>query len=236
MCPTPTESDHTQNIGATVALDGSKDIVPSWIPDHDAARSAFVYAREHLHSLIFAHSVRVYLLAYSLGTRENSTWVSPDEVHLLFAACMLHDAGTSDAHNGSQRFEVEGGDAATALLRQHSVSDSAIHEVWVAIALHTSPGIAERISELARLVRLAVAMDFKRPAALALTTQEEIDDVEADWPRGEIEKVLGDAVVGQVLHASEEDGGVKAPAASWPGVLVRSAKENADWQGVNRAF
>ena len=74
-------------------------------------------------------------------------------------------------------------------------------------------------------------IDFKRPAALALTTEDEVETVEGVFPRGEIEKVLGDAVVEQGLRRPE-----KAPAASWPGVLVRSARENPGWEGVNRAF
>lgn len=82
-------------------------------------------------------------------------------------------------------------------------------------------------------------MDFKRPAALRLTSGEEMERVEALFPRGDIEKVLGDAVVEQVLGRDgegEEAAGVKAPAASWPGVLAASARENVGWEGVNKAF
>ncbi|KAK3060852.1 hypothetical protein LTR53_019978, partial [Teratosphaeriaceae sp. CCFEE 6253] len=119
-----------------------------------------------------------------------------------------------------QRFEVEGGDAAAQALRAHGISAADAHEVWVAIALHTSPGIAERISPLARLIRLAVTIDFKRPAAMRLTTDEEVEEFEAMYPRGEIEKVLGDAVVDQVLGKDDaEEGSAKAPAASWAGVM-----------------
>jgi hypothetical protein len=66
---------------------------------------------------------------------------------------------------------------------------------------------------------------------MALTSEAEVERVEGLFPRGEIEKVLGDAVVAQGLRRPE-----KAPAASWPGILVRSARENPGWEGVNRAF
>ncbi|EEB93572.1 hypothetical protein MPER_07748 [Moniliophthora perniciosa FA553] len=43
-----------------------------------------------------------------------------------------------------------------------SRDESSLHKVWTAIALHTSPGIAERIDPFTRLVRLGVNMDFSR--------------------------------------------------------------------------
>lgn len=230
---------------------------PSCVPRDPTSQRAYAYAAQNLHPTILAHSLRVYLLAHGLATREGSPYTTQENLHILFAACILHDIGTSAAHNGPQRFEVEGADAAVAVLKSTSseshpagvaVADAEVHDVWTAIALHTSPGIAERISSLARLVRMGVAMDFKRPAALRLTSDDEVEVVEERFPRGDIEKVLGDVVVEQVLGREREgigggdEGdvaeavGVKAPAASWPGVLIRSTRENPGWEGVNKAF
>lgn len=115
-------------------------------------------------------------------------------------------------------------------LSQHGISKEDCHEGWIAIAIHDTPQIAERITPLARLVRLGVAIDFKRPA-LAMVSSEQVERVEGEFPRGEIEKVLGDAVVEQALKCPE-----KAPAACWPGGMYRSKLENPDWEGVNKAF
>jgi hypothetical protein len=54
---------------------------------------------------------------------------------------------------------------------------------------------------------------------------------EREFPRDGIEKVLGDAVTDQALVHPE-----KAPMVSWPGVLLRSKRENMEWEGVNKAF
>lgn len=235
--------------------------IPSCVPADSTSQRAYTYAQQNLHPAILSHSLRVYLLAHGLATREHSECINQDKLHLLFTACILHDIGTCSAHNGPQRFEVEGGDAAVAVLKSASdgdahgiaVTDAEAHDVWTAIALHTSPGIAERISPLARLVRMGVAMDFKRPTALRLTTDHEVENAEEKFPRGHIEKILGDVVVEQVMSIQrrEEGGqgrgdggsgglqeavGAKAPAASWPGILVRSARENPGWEGVNKAF
>lgn len=147
------------------------------------------------------------------------------------SAGICHDFGACQHHDGEQRFEVEGGDAAVEFLRSNGIGGEQAHEVWVAIALHTSPGIVERIHPLARIMRLAILIDFRA----ASRTQAGADDLaastERDIPRLNIEKVLGDAVVEQAVRRPE-----KAPPASWPGILLRSHKENPGWQGVNKAF
>ena len=66
---------------------------------------------------------------------------------------------------------------------------------------------------------------------MPFTSASDVEDFEARFPRGNVEKVLGDVVAEQGLRRPE-----KAPAASWAGVLARSARENEGWEGVNRAF
>ena len=74
------------------------------------SQAAFKQARQHLHPWILNHSIRVYLLAHSLASREqNTTWTSEDRLALLFTACILHDIGTTPTYDGPDwRFEIEG--------------------------------------------------------------------------------------------------------------------------------
>jgi hypothetical protein len=204
---------------------------PDDVPIDTVSQSAFTYASKHLQPAILNHSMRVFLYAQAIATRENSPWNSVTKLPLFFSACILHDIGTISLHNGPLRFEVEGADAASNLLCQHDVPQADAHEVWVAIALHTSPHIAERISPLARFVRLGVLIDFKRPDSLGMTTSAEIELLEERFPRLNIEKVLGDAVTEQAVECPK-----KAPAASWPGVMYRWKLENPEWDGMNQAF
>lgn len=148
--------------------------------------------------------------------------------------------GCADEHDGPQRFEVCGADAAAEHLREFEFSDADIQEVWTAIALHTSPGIAERITALARFVRLAVLMDFnvleKSPwvdkYVLEVNKEGYRRSIEGQFPRLDAEKVLGDIVVKQGIRQP-----TKAPASSWAGIMVRAANEEPSGsQGVNKAF
>ena len=195
---------------------------------------------------IFNHSLRVYLFALRLARTANPAWIDEKRVDLLFTACIFHDLGATDQHNGEQRFEVEGADAAVAHLQHYGYSGEETHDVWVAIALHTSAGIADRISELALLVRTAVLIDFGELERLsrAATVHFGLDkdsvmegwkahqkEVEVSLPRAGIEKVLGDAITDQAMQKQW-----KAPAASWPGVLLRAKLAAPERTGVNPAF
>ncbi|KAF9892318.1 hypothetical protein FE257_002095 [Aspergillus nanangensis] len=210
------------------------------IPPDPLTQGAYQLAKSLLPPSILHHSIRVSLFAARLAQRENSPWATdPSKPPLLAVACLLHDIGCATQFDGPQRFEVEGADAAANYLRQHQhqeqhpVTESDIHEVWTAIALHSSPGIAERISDCARLVRQAVLVDFGK----VVGEEESGDDalfkrgVEGEFPRLAVEKDLGDVVVEQALRRPG-----KAPAASWPGVLVRAKKEFPEWEGVNKGF
>src|SRR5262249_23286455 len=127
---------------------------------------------------------------------------------LVFLACVMHDIGTADAFDGPQRFEVHGADAAAEFLRGNGFGAADVDQVWEAIALHTSPHIAERRGPVPMLTRLGVLEDF---------SGNPHPDVEQRYPRLDVERVLADAVVAQALRNP-----AKAPASSWPGGLLRA--------------
>ena len=216
-----TTLSHSINADAASALRG-------YVPQSTLCAAAFDRGISVLPLAIVHHSMRVYLFANWLARREKSEWADHD---LLFVASFCHDLGASHHHNGPQRFEVEGADAAADILRVHGREEQDVHEVWTAIALHTSPGIAERITPLARLVRLGVLIDFRPATHQALDAVVYGQEIESKLPRLDIEKVLSDAVVQQAVQNPQ-----KAPPASWPNNLYKSYLENPGWTGVNRAF
>jgi putative nucleotidyltransferase with HDIG domain len=201
------------------------------IPETRIAQSAYAHASTLLAPSILNHSIRVYIYAAALAKHINSIYVDPVKNDLLFTACLFHDIGTTDTYDGPQRFEIEGADAAVSHLSQFNVSEQDKHDVWTAIAIHTSPQIAERIGELSKLVRLAVITDFGRKSEAWDVLEPLKRKLEEDFERGCIEKVLGDAVVEQ---AKTKPG--KAPMVSWPGVMVKAHLAEPKWDGVNKAF
>ncbi|KAH3946929.1 hypothetical protein HBH53_125110 [Parastagonospora nodorum] len=226
MCPPSSFVDNASRTGPT-PIDAT-----SVIPETQISRSAYAHASSLLPPSILNHSIRVYLYATTLAKHTNSTYVSDASMHdFLFTACLFHDIGTTDTYDGSQRFEVEGADAAVKHLSQFDVSERDKHDVWTAIAIHTSPQIAERIGQLSKLVRLAVITDFGRKSEAWDVLQPLRGKLEKDFERCGIEKVLGDAVVGQAKKKPE-----KAPMVSWPGVMYKAHLAEPEWEGVNKAF
>jgi HD domain len=203
-----------------------------FVPSRPLCVAAFDYAQTQLPLTLLHHSLRVFIFAKWLAEREDDVWGTQDATaDLLFVASICHDLGATHHHDGELRFEVEGANAAKEFALSQGVEEKSAHLIWIAVAVHTSPQIAERIHPLSRLVRLGVMIDFRQATRDELGANEYAGSIESQIPRLEIEKILGDAVVKQALPKRH-----KAPAASWPGVLVRAHLENPDWNGVNRGF
>ncbi|MEU6533902.1 HD domain-containing protein [Streptomyces sp. NPDC046928] len=184
------------------------------------ADAAYAQVSEVLAPPVLQHSVRVWLLADHIGRPQG---VDGLEREALAVACLFHDAGTADVYDGPQRFEVEGADAARAFLAEHDWPRPLVQSVWEAIALHTSPGIAERMGHLPRLVREGVLADFGRTDLIPPGDEESLTAALAAFPRMDVEAVLSGAVVAQALRQPE-----KAPPSSWPGGLLAAHRAGAD--------
>ncbi|KAJ3755357.1 hypothetical protein EV360DRAFT_49857 [Lentinula raphanica] len=215
--------------------------VPDCVPADPISRAAYALASQHLHPAILNHSLRVWIYARAYIEHEYQDESSPrPSLPLLFTACILHDLGTTPAfsHIDSepdelQRFEIEGADAAVSLLREiRSRASGDIDHVWRAIALHTTPQIAERMGGMVRVVRLAVLSDFNRGSIAGKKGLQR--ETEAEFERMDIERVLVDAVVQQALSSRMPEG--KAPPASWPHDLLRAHRRDPRWKGVNQGF
>jgi hypothetical protein len=73
---------------------------------------------------------------------------------------MFHDIGLVGGHRSADnRFEVDGANAARHFLTGHGVTGDALHIVWDAIALHTTPGIPQHKEPEVALVTAGVELD-----------------------------------------------------------------------------
>jgi hypothetical protein len=151
------------------------------IPDSRIAREVTQLIRDTESDLLFNHSSRVYLWGALMGKR-NALKFDPE---LLYVAAMFHDIGITHRYHESQlRFEVDGANAARDFLRSHGISEGDIEKVWLAIALHTTPGIPEHIRhpEIC-LVQAGAGMDMTGRNHDHFTEQERAA-VLAAYPRG----------------------------------------------------
>ncbi|WP_328332264.1 MULTISPECIES: HD domain-containing protein [unclassified Streptomyces] len=168
---------------------------------------------------VFNHSARTYLFARLVAARLDLAAGRDYDDDLLFAACAMHDLGVASDGPHRQRFEVEGADRAAEFLIQQGASTADADQVWLAIALHTSPGIAERRGTLCVLVREGVALDFGGPLGadhLDAVTDEQADAVHTAYPRLEMIRSLTDAIVAQAAKDPKN-----APRYAIPGEFLR---------------
>lgn len=162
------------------------------VPDTALAREVTEYIRDIEDDLLYHHSRRVFFFGALQGLRRGLT---PD-LELLYVGAMFHDLGLTERYRGSAlRFEVDGADAARDFLLRRGVDAADARKVWLAIALHTTPGVPEFLEPEIALVTAGVETDvlgFGRGDLAA----ESLTAVTAAHPRPDFKR--------RILHAFTE--------------------------------
>jgi HD domain len=126
-------------------------------PDSKLMRGVTQFIRDTESEFLFQHSMRVYFWGALAGKRRGLIF----DPELFYTAAMFHDIGLTAGFQKSRlRFEVDGANAAREFLRSHGISEVDIERVWLAIALHTTPGISAHLHPIAALTAEGVIMDL----------------------------------------------------------------------------
>ena len=126
------------------------------IPDSKMTREVTELVRDTENSLLFNHSSRVYYFSAATGKRKSLAF----DPELLYVSAMFHDMGLTPKHSSAtDRFEVDGANAAREFLRQHKIPQQDIDTVWTSIALHTTPGVPHYMHPVIALLTNGVEMD-----------------------------------------------------------------------------
>jgi hypothetical protein len=126
------------------------------IPDTDLVREATAFVRDVADDNLFNHSRRVFLWG-SLRSAALGLDVDPE---LAYVGALFHDLGLTAAYRTTERrFELDGAEAARAFLLHHGRSEQDALNVWLGIALHTTPEIPHHMVPEVRVVILGVETD-----------------------------------------------------------------------------
>ncbi|HTV85441.1 MAG TPA: HD domain-containing protein [Dyella sp.] len=126
------------------------------VPDSQLAREITEVVRDTVTPLLFHHSSRVYYFGALAGKRRGLKF----DPELLYAGAMFHDMGLMPKHSSAtERFEVDGANAARDFLNRHGIAQQDVDTVWTAIALHTTPGVPQHMHPVIALVTAGVEMD-----------------------------------------------------------------------------
>ena len=133
-----------------VSLEGSE------VPQSSLTQQIAEFVRDTETELLFNHSSRVYHFGALAGHRKGLKF----DRELLYAGAMFHDVGLIPAYSSAtERFEVDGANAARAFLEQRGIGAEDVDHVWTAIALHTTPGVPQHMHPAVALVTAGVEMD-----------------------------------------------------------------------------
>ncbi|UXY17854.1 HD domain-containing protein [Streptomyces cynarae] len=161
------------------------------VPETPAAAEATRLIQERSSPLIFHHSRRVFFFA-AIHARELGLEPDPE---LLYLAALFHDSGLLRPFSEKeQRFELDGADHARKFLLDHGFSTVATDTVWMAIALHTTPGIPGRLGPEIAATNYGVLTDV---VGLGLGGRDpgEVEEITAVHPRGDFKNEFLQAFV-----------------------------------------
>jgi hypothetical protein len=166
------------------------------IPDSPLVREATELVRAASDDLLFNHSRRAYLWGMLHGSRLG---LEPDP-ELLYVAAMFHDLGlTPNFRRTDQRFELDGADAARTFLLEHDYSHDEAQRDWLAVALHTTREIPDRLEPEIALLIAGVATDVVGAAVDGLTAEQIAEVITAHPRTGFAEGIL------RAFHAGMKD-------------------------------
>ncbi|GAB2640777.1 HD domain-containing protein [Prescottella soli] len=126
------------------------------IPDTDLVREATSLVRDVADETLFNHSRRVFLW----GALKSAARGLDVDLELAYVGGLFHDLGLTSAYaTKDQRFELDGAEAARKFLLEHGRSEQEARNVWLAIALHTTPEVPLRLAPEVAVVTLGVETD-----------------------------------------------------------------------------
>src|SRR5882757_9268215 len=204
------------------------------IPDSKLANEITEFIHDTESTLLFNHSSRVYYFGALAGLRRGLKF----DAELLYAGAMFHDVGLVPTYSSdTDRFEVDGANAAREFLRSHNISEQDIERVWTAIALHTTPGIPQYMHPVIALLTAGVEMDVLGIDYTSFTDSDRNAVVQA-YPRtSQFKEDILQAFYDGIKHKPETTfGNVKADvlADKDPGFRrgnFCSVIRNSSWRG-----
>ncbi len=151
-------------------------------PDSALAREADECVRELSAPALYGHCLRTWAFS-ALFAQRDGTRHDPE---LLYVACVLHDLGLTEAHDGrdptASCFAVEGARAAHAFMCARGEPQERARSVANAISLHLNVTVPQRFGAEAALLSRGVMLDVVG-RRLEQLPRASIAQVIARWPR-----------------------------------------------------
>ena len=112
--------------------------------------------RKTLEPFLFNHAMRSWLFAAKIG---HIKAIDCDR-EVVAVGTILHDIGLTAGVAGSNRFEVNGADAALSFIKERGLSDRRAQLIWDLVALNSTPSIALHKEAEVAVGTMGIALDY----------------------------------------------------------------------------
>lgn len=166
------------------------------VPDSRLAKEATEILREYRAPLLFNHSLRVSFFGSVQGKKAGMKF----DPELLYVSAAFHDLGLVEKFRSeTERFEVDGANAARQFLALHNVPEQKIQTAWEAIALHTTPGITQYKQPEVALLYTGVGLDVLGEGYEQFPSDVR-EKIVAEYPREDFKRGIVEAFFGGFAH------------------------------------
>jgi hypothetical protein len=124
------------------------------------------YAQRVSEPYLFNHAMRSWLFAEAIGRLKGIAY----DREVVAIGTILHDIGLTASVSGSNRFEVNGADAAVSFIKGRGLSDRRTQLVWDLVALNSTPSLALHKEPEVAVGTMGIGLDYGGFGVQALPT------------------------------------------------------------------
>ena len=135
---------------------GARRIAGVTVPDSPLISEAIEYAQKLSEPYLFNHAMRSWLFAAEIGRLKSIDC----DLEVVAVGTILHDIGLAPGVPGSNRFEVNGADAARSFVKERGLSDRRAQLVWDLVALNSTVSIALHKEAEVALGTMGIGLDY----------------------------------------------------------------------------
>jgi cyanamide hydratase len=131
------------------------------LPSDPISDQILDYARYKLHPKTLNHSLRIYIFGYTIASQHLPFLLNlPHFLKTYFAACMLHDIGTTDENIRSTKmsFEFRGAIIAIDFLRSIGAEKDFVEQVGETIIRHQDVGTTATQTAVGGLIHITTLL------------------------------------------------------------------------------
>ena len=148
------------------------------VPDSPLITEVLEYAQRLSEPYLFNHAVRSWLFAAKIGHLKAIDY----DFEVVAVGTILHDIGLTAGVSGSNRFEVNGADAALSFIKDRGLSDRRAQLIWDLVALNSTPSIALHKEAEVALGTMGIGLDYGG-FGIELIPPAEIAEILGAFPR-----------------------------------------------------